>query len=402
MRERGYLCRAGDANRRVRLYVGAVQRLPRGEDLDRWVAAGTLVAAQLMCWFGDVTPGLPKWLAAVLAVAIPASIAFRRRRPLAVAAWVLLLTDLIFVAGGNNYSVPLFIAWACGLYALAVWTETREFVVGLVVLAAGNLIASAGSVTTLNDAVFFTIVPGIATVITRRAVRERQLLADALAERAELLEREHEMREREALAEERARIARELHDLVAHNVSVMVVQAGVERHALPEDQAATRETLTSIEQAGRQALTEARRLLGMLRQDGEAEELEPQPSIDHIGFLVEQIERAGLPVTLSVEGEKLPLPAGVDLCAYRVVQEALTNALKHAGPARAEVRLSYAPGGLDVDVRDDGRGAPAPNGNGSGHGLIGMRERVALYGGQLETGPREGGGFGVHAHLPLA
>jgi signal transduction histidine kinase len=379
-----------------------VQRLPRGEDLDRWLAAAVLVAAQLTCWFGDVTPGLPRWLAAVLAVAIPASIAFRRRWPLAAAAWVLLLIDLIFVAGANNYSIPFFIAWACGLYALAVWTETRDFVIGLTVLAAGNLIASAGSVTTVDDAVFFTVVPGIATVITRRAVRDRQLLADALAARAELLEREHEMREKAALAEERARIARELHDLVAHNVSVMVVQAGAERHALPEDQAATRETLTSIEQAGRQALTEARRLLGMLRRNGEAEGLEPQPSVDQLGFLVKQVERAGLPVRFRVEGEKVPLPAGVDLCAYRIVQEALTNTLKHAGPARADVSLRYAPSGLDIDVRDDGRGPAAPDGNGSGHGLIGMRERVALYGGELETGPRDGGGFGVHAHLPLA
>jgi signal transduction histidine kinase len=379
-----------------------VERLPRGEALDRWVAAALVVAAELTCWFGDVTPGLPKWLASLLAFAIPAAIAFRRRWPLGVAAWVLLLTSLIFLAGGNNYSIPLFIAWACALYGLAVWTETREFVIGLGVLLAGNLISSLGPKTKLSDAVFFTVVPGIAVLITRRAVRDRQVLADTLAARADLLEREHEMREKEALADERARIARELHDLVAHNVSVMVVQAGVERHSLPADQAATRETLSAIEQAGRQALVEARRLLGVLRQNGEAEGLEPQPTIAQVGFLVEQIERAGLPVALSVEGDEVQLPAGVDLCAYRIVQEALTNTLKHAGPARADVLLRYGPGGLDIDVRDDGRGTGSTNGDGAGHGLIGMRERVALYGGQLETGPRAGGGFGVHAHLPLA
>jgi signal transduction histidine kinase len=360
------------------------------------------VAAEVSCWAGNVTPGLPKWLASLLAFAIPAAIAVRRRWPLAVATWVLLLTSLIFLAGGNNYSVPIFIAWASALYALAVWTETREFAIGLGVLAAGNLIASMGPKTKVSDAVFFTVVPGIAVLITRRAVRERQVLADTLAARAELLEREHEMREREALADERARIARELHDLVAHNVSVMVVQAGVERHSLPEDQAATRETLSSIEQAGRQALVEARRLLGVLRQNGDAERLEPQPTIARVGFLVEQIERAGLPVKLSVEGDEVPLPAGVDLCAYRIVQEALTNTLKHAGPTCAEVLLRYGPGGLDIDVRDDGRGTGSTNDDGAGHGLIGMRERVALYGGRLETGPRAGGGFGVHAHLPLA
>jgi signal transduction histidine kinase len=206
----------------------------------------------------------------------------------------------------------------------------------------------------------------------------------------------------EAVTEERARIAREPHDLVAHSVSVMVVQAGAERHALAEDQESTREALTSIEQSGRQALAEARRLLGMLRRGGDHDELAPQPSIDQIGFLLEQIERAGLPVKLEIEGDAVPLPAGVDLCAYRVVQEGLTNALKHAGPAHAEVLLRYTPLRLDVEVRDDGRGAPAPNGDGAGHGLIGMRERVGLYGGELRTGPRDSGRFGISAHIPLA
>jgi signal transduction histidine kinase len=140
----------------------------------------------------------------------------------------------------------------------------------------------------------------------------------------------------------------------------------------------------------------------MLRRNGDGEELEPQPSLEHVDILIEQIARAGLPVTLAVEGERAALPAGVDLCAYRIVQEGLTNALKHAGPARAEVTLRYAPRALDVEVCDDGRGAGSPNGDGAGHGLIGMRERVALYGGRLAAGPREGGGFEIHAHLPLA
>jgi signal transduction histidine kinase len=379
-----------------------VERLPRGEALDRWVAAALVVAAQVVLWTGNVLPHLPKGPAAALSVLIPAAVAFRRRWPFAVGVLVALAVDSIFVAGANNYSVPLSIAWMCGLYGLAVWTETREFVAALVLFAAGNLVTAIGPVTDLNGAGFFTIVPGVAMVITRRAVRERQLLADTLAARAELLEREHEMREKEALAEERARIARELHDLVAHNVSVMVVQAGVERHALPESQESTRETLTAIEQAGRQALVEARRLLGVLRRNGDREELEPQPNVEQVAFLVEQVERAGLPVELTVEGDEVPLPAGVDLCAYRIVQEALTNALKHAGPARAEVLLRYAPSGLEIEIRDDGRGSVAPNGDGSGHGLIGMRERVALYGGELRTGPRPGGGFEVRAHLPLA
>jgi signal transduction histidine kinase len=182
----------------------------------------------------------------------------------------------------------------------------------------------------------------------------------------------------------------------------MVVQAGAERMALGEREPATRGALSAIEQAGRQALAEARRLLEMLRHDGEDEGLEPQPGIEQIERLVEQVARAGLPVRLEVEGDRVPLPAGLDLCAYRIVQESLTNTLKHAGPAHAEVRLRYAPRALDVEIRDDGRAASQSNGDGGGHGLIGMRERVALYGGELVTGPRAGGGYEVRAHLPLA
>jgi len=309
---------------------------------------------------------------------------------------------VMLVVGGRQTSVAICVAWICAVYGLAVWTDTRRFIAGCGVLFSTSILAQLGPQGKAGDAVTFIVVPGVAMLIARRAVRDRQLAAEALAARAELLERDQALRANEAVAEERARIARELHDLVAHNVSVMVVQAGAERHALGEEQASTRDALASIEQAGRQALVEARRLLGMLRRKGDDEELEPQPSVDQIDVLVEQVERAGVPVKLEVEGERVPLPAGVDLCAYRIVQEGLTNTLKHAGPAHAEVLLRYAPHVLDVEIRDDGRGVSQANSDGTGHGLVGMRERVALYGGELETGPREGGGFEVHAHLPLA
>ena len=188
---------------------------------------------------------------------------------------------------------------------------------------------------------------------------------------------------------------------MAHSVSVMVVQAGAERHALGPGQDSTREALTSIEQAGRQALVEARRLLGMLRARTTSE-LEPQPSVEHIDVLVEQIERAGLPVTLAVEGERVPLPAGVDLCAYRIVQEGLTNALKHAGPAHAKVILRYASRALEVEVRDDGRGpvrSRQPRWRGP------RADRDARARGAVRRGApgrrADGGGFAIHAHLPL-
>ena len=381
--------------------VRTVKRFPSGEKLDRIVAAGLVVAGELQVWFGNTVPG-PRGVAALLMLLMTAPVAVRRRWPLAAGSIMLNTTTALALVAGYSTALAQGIGWLCALYAIAVWTDTRRFLAGIGVLVVTKLVSLAGPHAKVGSVAIFTWAPILAMVLVRGAVRGRELRADALAARAELLEREHELRANEAVAEERARIARELHDLVAHNVSVMVVQAGAERHALNPEQDSTRETLASIEQAGRQALVEARRLLGMLRRKDDGSELEPQPSVDHIDVLVEQIERAGLPVTVAVEGEPAPLPAGLDLCAYRIVQEGLTNALKHAGPAHAEVVLRYAPRALDVEVRDDGRGPSHVNGDGSGHGLVGMRERVALYGGRLETGAREGGGFEIHAHLPLA
>ena len=378
-----------------------MSRLPKGEKLDRIVAAFFVVLAQVELWVGHAIPG-PKPLAIAYGFVLPASIAIRRRWPLEVGVAVLLANGLfIWAAGSPGTAVAPAIGWMCSLYALAVWTSPRGFALGLGTLLVANAISSLGS-PSVPDTVLFTVIPGAAMILVRGAVRGRELRAEALAARAELLQREREILARTAVADERARIARELHDLVAHNVSVMVVQAGAERHALGDARPETREALASIEQAGRQALAEARRLLGMLRRDDDAEALEPQPGIDHLDVLVEQVERAGLSVSLDIDGERVPLPAGLDLCAYRIVQEGLTNALKHAGPAHARVHVHFAPGALDVEVSDDGAGAGVANGNGAGHGLIGMRERVALYGGRLTVGERSGGGFAIRAHLPIA
>ena len=387
-------------NGRLGSTLVGVTRLPHGETLDRLVAAILVVFGQVELWAFNTTPG-PKALTVPLATLLPASVAVRRQHPLVVGSFVSVAFTALLLAANPQTNVAIAVAVFCGWYALAVWTDTRGFLVGCGVVAAMSALAQLGPKGSVGNGATFVVVPLVAMLIARRAVRDRQLRAEALAARAELLEREQELRANEAIADERARIARELHDLVAHNVSVMVVQAGGERHALGEEQASTRAALASIEQAGRQALAEARRLLGMLRAKDDGEELEPQPSVDQIDMLLEQVERAGLPVRLEIEGERVPLPPGVDLCAYRIVQEGLTNALKHAGPARAEVLLRYAPRALDVEIRDDGRGASQVNGDRAGHGLIGMRERVALYGGALETGPREGGGFEVRARFPL-
>ena len=233
-----------------------------------------------------------------------------------------------------------------------------------------------------------------------RALRSRRLRAEALEDRAEALQRESEERARAAVAEERLRIARELHDVVGHSLGVIVVQAGAERATLAPEQESTRDTLVAIEQTGREALSEMRRLLDLMRRDDEAVALAPQPSLAHLGALVEKVRAAGLPVELRVEGEEVPLPAGVDLSAYRIVQEALTNALKHAGPARTRVTVRYGSDGLELDVVDDGSGA-GKAAHGAGHGLVGMGERVALYGGTLRTGTRPSGGYAVSVRLPL-
>jgi signal transduction histidine kinase len=361
--------------------------------LDRLVAAALVPLALIEIFAGHAVPG-PRPLGVLIALALAATLAVRRRAPLAAGVAAMVLITLQGFDGGHGTSVAETIAWMCGLYAIAVWTDTRGFIVGVAALVVLNTVSLSVPPRHLRDTGLFTILPIVAMVLLRGAVRGRQLRAEALAARAELLERHAS----DAVLEERARIARELHDLVAHNVSVMVVQAGAERHALSGEQAETRETLAAIEQSGRQALAEARRLLGMLRRDGEPDALEPQPGLEQLGTLVEHVRRAGLPVGLTVDGEAAPLPAGLDLCAYRIVQEGLTNALKHAGAgARAEVRVAYAPEALEIDVRDDGRGGAV---DGAGHGLIGMRERVALYGGELAAGPRPEGGFGVHARLP--
>jgi signal transduction histidine kinase len=240
--------------------------------------------------------------------------------------------------------------------------------------------------------------------------RRRRLATARLEQLNAQLQRERDLKARWAVAEERARIARELHDVVAHSVSVMVVQAGAARRLVDGDPAQARQALTSIESTGRQALAEMRRLVGVMRHDGEArpeeaaDALAPQPGLADLDALVSRARDAGLEVELQVEGAPRPLAAGVDLSAYRIVQEALTNCLKHAGAAKAIVHLCYGREDLELQVLDDGRGVvglrDAGRENG-GHGLIGMRERVAVFGGNLDVGPRPGGGFKVDARLPL-
>ncbi len=229
-----------------------------------------------------------------------------------------------------------------------------------------------------------------------RVVADRAVEAEARAGRAE---REREVAARLAVAEERARIAREMHDVVAHAISVMVLQVGAVRHTLPAALASEQEALLAAENAGRRALGEMRGLLGAMREAGEEPARAPQPGLDGLGALVEEVRRAGLSVDLRVEGEPVPVPPALDVSAYRIVQEGLTNVLKHAAAGNAVVVVRYCPGGLEVEVSDDGRGPVA--GDGLGHGLVGLRERVKIYGGSIEAGPGEGWGFVLRTRFPL-
>ena len=231
------------------------------------------------------------------------------------------------------------------------------------------------------------------------AVRERSEQAEAAELRAAVAERERDAAARIAVAEERARIARELHDIVAHAVSVMVLQVGAVRHKLPDELAEDREALNSVEQTGRTALGEMRHLLGAMRAAGDEPELMPQPGLESLDLLLEKVAHAGLPVRLHVEGEPFPVPRAIDLSAYRIVQEGLTNALKHARATSADVTLRYQPEELRLEVRDDGIGTATTDG--LGHGLIGVRERVKIYGGEMTAGSANGSGFVLSTRLPL-
>ena len=231
------------------------------------------------------------------------------------------------------------------------------------------------------------------------SMRYRRGYYAALEDRAARLEAERDAQAKVAAAAERARIARELHDVIAHHVSVMVVQADGARYALRTDSRTTETALTAIACTGRQALTEMRRLLGVLRTAGDQAELAPMPGLGELRELLDQARAAGLAVTYTLSGTPRELPEGAELAAYRVVQESLTNTRKHAGlAASAAVTLRYEPGGLVVEVTDDGMAVSA--GDGGGHGLAGMRERIEMYGGTVQAGPLAGGGFRVLARLP--
>ncbi|HLM05042.1 MAG TPA: sensor histidine kinase [Blastococcus sp.] len=319
----------------------------------------------------------------------------RRRHRLvalvAVVAGLLGLHQLSIEQEPQTTLLPFLVA----VYSVAAHAQPRVAWTGLVVALTAIVVDEPGD----------TIVLGPLTAATwavGRLVRSWRRQADDLARLARELEQERADNARLAVASERARIARELHDVVGHTLSLMVLQAGGERLALGSERPATRDALAAIERAGRTTLGELRRLVGVLRADDDEPELAPLPGLAGVPDLVDQVRTTGLPVELRVLGPAGPLPLGLDVSAYRIVQEALTNAVRHASANSVTVCIRYGEGEVCIEVVDDGRpGTPDEPGSGAGHGLVGMRERVALYGGRLTVGPRAGGGWSVAARLPV-
>jgi signal transduction histidine kinase len=359
--------------------------------VDRALAAVLLAIGEAETWSTGHAGG-HRLLAAIVAPVLSGCLALRRRFPLEAGLVGQSAEVIQFAIATNVQVIATSIAWFCLLYGLTVWTSLRRFAFGAAFVTATNVIPWTGSYPKPTSTFPFAVVTLAVMLLVRRVLGDRD-------RRLRLAERERDIAAREAVVEERARIARELHDAIAHNVSMMVVQAGAERRTL-EQESQTREVLETVEQIGRSALTEMRRLVGMLRSDGD-DPLAPQPGLRDLETLVTQVREAGLPVELAIGGEPRQLPVGLELSAYRIVQEALTNALKHAGGnAHATVRVAYGPDSLELEIVDDGAGSPAAAATGGGHGLVGMRERVALYGGRFEAARRTGGGFAVRVLLP--
>jgi signal transduction histidine kinase len=339
----------------------------------------------------------------VLLLFVTLPLALRRRRPAATVltgAGALVLAAAL-VSHSQGIPVEVFLAMLLAFYSVGAHCDDRRSpligAIGVAAIAAADL-ARPGTFSASGTRPGAWLAFAIAWLVGRDLRRRRQRVAD-LEDRAAQLEREREEQAQLAVAEERGRIARELHDVIAHAVSVIVVQAQAGPHLVHDPQRVL-DVFRAIESSGRDALVELRRLLGILRSDDEQLAIGPQPGLGSLQSLVEQVRASGLPVELRIEGEPVQLPAGIDLSAFRIVQEALTNVVKHAGDAAAEVVIRYEMRALELDVVDDGRGR-AMNLNGSGHGLIGMRERVALYGGTLTTGTRDSGGYAVRARLPF-
>jgi signal transduction histidine kinase len=383
--------------------MSRIWALARRYGFDALIVAAT-IEATLVAAFRNDAPDAPRttpWFTVPATAITMLPLLLRRRYPFGAPFAVWLVGPAVTFVDGRLVPFTPAIS-AAGLAAAFLLGNLRnefEAWLGLAVVVGGAAIVVYHDPTHGAPALFFVPLFFAIGWLAGYALRERAEQAEAAEVRASLAEREREAAARIAVAEERARIARELHDIVAHSVSVMVLQVGAVRHKLPGELAADGEALKGVEHTGRTALADMRRLLAAMRTDGDEAELAPQPGLDRLEALLEEVDRAGLPVHLHVDGDPVPLPQAIDLSAYRIVQEGLTNALKHAKAHHADVTVRYRPDELQLEVRDDGAGTATSDG--LGHGLVGIRERVKIYGGEMTAGSATGGGFVLSTRLPL-
>ncbi|HEV7189496.1 MAG TPA: sensor histidine kinase [Blastococcus sp.] len=387
--------RAEDATERRWIYVLRMTR--RSIAFDALLAGAVLALGQAEVWAGTFVTRRqgPAWAEASGYGLAAAFLVIRRVHPLRCVLLVCGAMALEFAVFGSPEGLGVMTAPMIAVYTVANREERRRALVGLAaVLALG--VAWMGFDPAVRHPIEYVqasawLSPWIIAWLLGAYLRTRRLYQEGLV-------REREERALTAVAEERNRIARELHDVVGHSVSLMTVQASAVRRLMRPDQEKERVALETVEAAGREALTEMRRMVGVLRSGDVAPNLAPPPTLDQVDRLVDTFRRSGLEVSVETTGEPAPLPPGLDLTAYRLVQEALTNTLRHARATRAAVHIGYGDDCLVISVRDDGAG---PNGSPPGTGLLGMRERVGVYGGTLTTGPAEGGGFELRAELPM-
>lgn len=369
--------------------------------MDELVGLVLLVEMELQVWLGaHVQHRVP---AALGGLALSVAVAVRRRWPFAAVIVGVGAVAGQDVFGGRltEYAVGAIAAGIMVFYGAGAFLGARR---ASAALGLGTTVLFVDVLTTRPTFAefFFTgLMLCLLPWTVGRILRERVAHESAHRESAERLDAEREQRARAAAVNERARIARELHDVIAHSVSVMVIQAGGARTVMDSEPARAESSLRSVERAGREALAEMRRLLGLLDSGEDPRALAPQPGLADIEDLVSRTRSAGLEAKLHVEGDPAIVSSALDLCAYRIVQEALTNAIKHAGPARVTVRLRWTRSALELDVSDTGRGPITVNGAAGGHGIAGMRERTWLHGGNIKAGAGEHGGFAVQARLPL-
>jgi signal transduction histidine kinase len=384
--------------------VASLLRNPRVQGTgDAVLAAFMAVSSVVPVLGGDPSWGRPRALGVALGLLSTVPVAWRARRPLTMTAIVLGANGAcIYAAAPHQAAFQPFVALTLTGYSVGSRAEGRRalWVPPLLLAASAPVFLAARLHGQDSGNIIPSVVWLVAAWATGRTVRSWRHKNAALELANRELAEQRELQAQAAVAVERGRIARELHDVVAHNVSMMVVQAGAAARVLHGEQPDVRNALDVIAATGRETVDEMRTLLGVLRSDDGPAALRPQPGLADLEQLVGGVREAGLPVTLQIEGTPRPLPPALDLSAFRIVQEALTNTLKHAGPARAEVTVRYEDGLVTLEIADTGRG-PRDD-RGTGHGLVGMRERAAMLDGELEAAQADGGGFSVRARLPVA